>query len=204
VELRYTLDGALPTSSSPVVTGPITLARTSTVTARCFREGKPVSGPASATFTRVRPSPGVAVTALEPGVSYAYYQGEWDVLPDFSKLEPVKRGGTASFDLDARTREEYFGLDFNGFVKVPEDGVYAFSTDSDDGSRLFVDGTLLVDNDGLHGRKEVSGVVALAAGYHAVRVQYFQKTGGRELAVSVEGPTGTRQAPPASWLFRRK
>jgi hypothetical protein len=204
VDNRYTLDGSVPSASSTLVAGPIRLTQTTTVTARCFREGNPVSGPVSATFTKMAPNPATEASNLVGGVKFAYYEGDWNVLPDFSKLKPVKEGVAYVFDISPRNQPEYFGLDFNGFLKVAENGVYSLSTESDDGSRLFVDGKLVVDNDGLHSSKEVKGVVALAAGAHPIRVQYFQKGGGRDLKVSIEGPKGDKQVIPGAMLFYQK
>jgi alpha-L-fucosidase len=204
VDIRYTLDGSVPSSGSALVAGPIRVTGTTMVTARCFREGNPVSGPVSATFTKVLPNPPVNVSGLVDGVQFSYYEGDWNVLPDFSTLKPVKEGVASVFDISPRNQPEYFGLDFNGFVKVQEDGVFSFSTASDDGSRLFVDGKMVVDNDGLHGSREVKGVVALASGLHKIRVQYFQKGGGRDLKVYVEGPKGDKQVIPGAMLFYQK
>jgi alpha-L-fucosidase len=204
VDIRYTLDGSVPTATSTPVAGPIRLTHTTTVTARCFREGSPVSGPISATFTKVSPNPSANVSGLGNGVQFSYYEGDWNVLPDFSTLKPVKEGVTSVFDISPGNQPEYFGLDFSGFVKVPADAVYSFSTISDDGSRLFVDGKMIVDNDGLHGNREAKGIVALASGLHKIRVQYFQKGGGRDLKVSIEGPTGDKQEIPAATLFYQK
>lgn len=204
VDLRYTLDGTTPAASSTLVTGPIRLTSTTTVTARCFREGKPVSGPVSSTFTKVSPSPAASVSGLENGIQYSYYEGDWDVLPDFSKHTPTKQGVIPAFDLSPRNQPEYFGLEYRGFVRVPDNGVYGFSTDSDDGSRLYIDDNMVVDNDGLHGMKEMRGVVALGAGLHKIKVQYFQKGGGRGLKVSLEGPKGEKQIIPGTMLFHQK
>jgi len=204
VSLRYTLDGTTPAASSPLVTGPIRLTSTTIVTARCFREGKPVSGTVSSTFTKVSPSPGASVPGLENGIQYSYYEGDWNVLPDFSKLTPTKQGDIPAFDLSPRNQPEYFGLEYRGFVRVPENGVYGFSTDSDDGSRLYIDDNMVVNNDGLHGMKEVKGAVALGAGFHAIKVQYFQKGGGRELKVWLEGVKGEKQIIPETMLFHQK
>jgi hypothetical protein len=52
--------------------------------------------------------------------------------------------------------------------------------------------------------KEVKGVVALGAGFHAIRVQYFQKGGGRELKVWLEGMQGEKQIIPETMLFHQK
>ena len=204
VEIRYTLDGSVPTASASLGTGPIRLTKTTTVSARCFRGGVPVSGPVSTTFTKVVPSLSSRVDGVASGIRYSYCEGDWDSLPDFSKLKPVKEGHLPGFDLSPRNQPEYFGIQFEGYVKAEQDGVYAFFTDSDDGSRLFIDDKLVVDNDGLHSSKEVKGIVALASGLHKIRVLYFQKGGGRELVVSLEGPKGDKQVIPEAMLFYQK
>jgi len=84
---------------------------------------------------------------------------------------------------------------------VPEDGMYTFYTASDDGSRLWLNGKLVVDNDGLHGMREKSGIVALSAGHHELLVRYFEKTGGDDLEVLWESEKMAKQKIPASALF---
>jgi hypothetical protein len=98
-------------------------------------------------------------------------------------------------------RDEDYGLTFHGFVKVPADGIYAFSLASDDGSRLYVADSLLVDNDGLHGEYEMTGLVGLKAGVYPIAVEMFQGKGGEALKLSVAGPGLSKQAVPASMLF---
>jgi alpha-L-fucosidase len=203
-EIRYTLDGSVPTPSSQNVTDPVTLRATTTVTARCFREGKPVSGPVSATFTKVKPAPAANVDGVVSGIQYSYYEGDWSALPDFTKLKALKSGTLSTFDLSPRSQPEYFGLEYNGYIRISEDGVYSFFVASDDGSRLLVDNKLLVDNDGLHSMVEKNGVVALSAGLHPLTVQYFQKSGGRDIKVLVEGPKSSKVEIPASMLFIKK
>ncbi len=62
-------------------------------------------------------------------------------------------------------------------------GNYRFWTQSDDGSRLYVNGTLVVDNDGLHGMAWQEGTIALSAGTHTVEVLFFEQDGGAGLSV---------------------
>jgi alpha-L-fucosidase len=203
VELRYTLDGTTPTIGSELVKGPLKITNTTTVTARCFRNGNAVSGPVSAKFTKVSPRVSVDLDTSLPGVHFSYYEGDWDNLPDFAKLKPVKEGVAPEFDLSPRNVPEYFGLEFRGYVKVPKTGVYRFFTYSDDGSRLYIGDVMVVDNDGRHSAKEVEGIVPLASGFHPIRVQYFQKGGGRDLTVMIQGPTGEKQSIPALMLFMK-
>jgi hypothetical protein len=110
--------------------------------------------------------------------------GTWDQLPDFASLTATDHGISSSFILPARTQGENYGLAFAGYILVPETAVYRFITESDDGSRLYIDVSLVVDNDRLHGMREASGVIALVAGYHPIRLTYFQKSGGQGLTVS--------------------
>ncbi len=201
VQIRYTLDGTIPQPNSILATGPIRLTNTTTVSARCFRDDKPVSAAVQATFTKVAPLPAAAVTNPDAGIQYAYFEGDWDQLPDFSQLQPLKTGTLRNFDFSPRQNEEHFGFEYKGFIQIPDDGVYGFSTDSDDGSQLFIGDQLIVDNDGLHGMQEKKGVIALAAGFHPIRVTFFEKTGGDGLKVNWWGKKIQKQMVPDEVLF---
>ncbi len=201
VQVRYTLGGSIPQVNSPLAEAPLRLTETTTVSARCFRENKPVSASVRATFTKVSPRPAVEIEDFSPGIRYAYYEGDWDSLPDFNKQNPVKAGELANFDFSPRNEEENFGFLYTGFIKIPKDGVYGFYTDSDDGSQLFIGNQLVVNNDGLHGMQEKSGVIALTAGFHPIRVTFFEKTGGDGLKVSWKGVGLEKEVLPDGVLF---
>lgn len=200
-EVRYTREDSEPTITSPLVQGLIMLKETTTLAARCFRAGKPVSETVRATFTKVAPRVAIKVDQPQPGVRYSYFEGEWNSLPDFKTLAPVKSGVLAHFDFSPRKEMERFGFEYTGFVRVPETGVYAFFTESDDGSRLYIGEEMIVDNDGLHGMVEKRGVIALAAGLHAMRVTFFEKTGGDGLQVYFKTEKSAKQIVPEGWLF---
>ncbi len=138
-----------------------------------------------------------------PGLVYDCAEGTFEKLPDF-KPPSARSGVVADFDLTPRTREKQFAMRFRGYLRVPADGVYRFSTRSDDGSRLWIGGRLVVDNDGLHSPHEESGVIALAAGLHPITVAMFEQSGGFELEVFWSGPGIARQRIPASALCRPK
>ena len=137
------------------------------------------------------------------GLDYAYYEGSnWFVLPPFASLSPVKTGTTPDFNLTARQREDDFAFRYTGYVQVPTDGTYTFSTASDDGSQLFIGSTLVVDNDGLHGTREKSGQIGLKAGLHAITVTFFERGGYQQLNVSYAGPGLAKTVIPAGALRR--
>jgi signal transduction histidine kinase len=73
------------------------------------------------------------------GLNYVCVEGDWLRVPDFDRLDPVKQGTVANFDTSVFTRVNDVGLQFSGSVEVPRDGIYTFTTISDDGSLLFID-----------------------------------------------------------------
>ena len=105
-------------------------------------------------------------------------------LPDFSRLKPIGTIYTSSLDVPPRdfregfpgvtNRFEGFAIDYSGRFWISEPGLYRFALTSDDGSRLYIDKQLVIDNDGPHSPVTVEGSAHLAGGIHRIRVSYFQ------------------------------
>jgi hypothetical protein len=137
------------------------------------------------------------------GLDYTYYEGIWSILPTFSGLTAAKAGvSTTGFDLGVRNRDDNFAIRFVGYIHVAADGAYTFSTSSDDGSRLWIGSTLVVDNDGAHAAQERSGSIGLKAGTHALTVGFFEATGGQSLSVQWQGPSLAKATIPSNALYR--
>ncbi len=168
---------------------------------KSFRNGKPVSDVSRASFTKVIPEKSLNINNPSNGIKYFYYEGNWEMLPDFNSLISVKEGTTQNFDISLRNQNDYFGFRYNGYIMIPDDDVYTFYTDSDDGSKLFIDDKLIVDNDGLHGMQERKGMLALSKGFHKIEIQYFERSGGNDLKVSVESSKIKKQNIPDNMLF---
>jgi len=125
-------------------------------------------------------------------LEYRFYRDSWQKLPDFDALKPetVAKLERPFFDIAPATREFSFGFVFVGTLKVPADGEYTFVLDSDDGSRLTLDGREILLYDGIHGTgKPQVAKVPLKQGRVPVRLDYFQgPSGARELIVKWSGP----------------
>ncbi len=104
---------------------------------------------------------------------------------------------------DEDERVKPFAAVFSGYLEVPEDAMYEFSLTSDDGSTLWIGDTKVVDNDGLHGAEERTGMIALRTGPHPIAVRYIQGGGGAVLRLRVRTGTGAWRDVPASWLTHR-
>ena len=98
-----------------------------------------------------------------------------------------------------KTRDA-FALMFTGHIVIDKPGKYSFFISSDDGSRFYIDGELLIDNDGLHGMVEKKGTVQLTAGLHPIIATYFDNGGGDGLTMSWNGPGIKKQEIPANVL----
>ena len=105
-------------------------------------------------------------------------------LPDFKKLAPIGTIYAASLNIPPQNfdqgfpgvtnRFEWFAIDYTGHFWIDKPGRYTFSLISDDGSKLYVDGKVVVNNDGIHPPMEITGHAKLKDGIHEIRVSYFQ------------------------------
>ncbi len=139
--------------------------------------------------------PGIRVDYFEPHSADA-------AIETLAKRKPTASGVVADIRMNVPQlkRRDQFALRFTGNIRIERAGRYRFFTNSDDGSRLYVDGQLVVNNDGPHGMKEVRGNIKLAAGTHSIVVTYFDQGGGDGLIVSWAGPGIRKSRIPASVL----
>jgi mono/diheme cytochrome c family protein len=124
---------------------------------------------------------------------FRFYRDTWEALPNFDELKPedegVAREGLFDITIAPSLRPEAFGYVFEGFLKVPADGDYTFVLDSDDGSRLSINGEVVLAYDGIHGEGQPQvATVTLPAGRLPIRLDYFQWKYGQGLSLSWSGP----------------
>ena len=135
------------------------------------------------------------------GLRYRYFEHSFQsIREEHEKVTPVGSGVAARFSTEYRRRNNHFALEFRGSIDIPTTGTYRFFTKSDDGSLIYLNDTLLVDNDGHHGAVEKSGVIDLESGEHSIRVFFFQAAGPHEFRVEWEGPGIARQEIPPGVL----
>jgi hypothetical protein len=161
-------------------------------------------------------SAAVAATLLTAILGFA----EWlDPLPQGLKAEyfsnsawapPTVFSGFESqpstlhlFDAWNGPPPDTFSTTWSGVVIAPREGTYSFGTVSDDGSEVFVDGRLVVDNGGHHSPLLATGSVHLAQGAHSVFIRYFQDGGGFHFEF-LWGRDGSRLERVPAWALRSR
>src|SRR4029079_13633502 len=107
-------------------------------------------------------------TATPPrtaGLRYSYYVREGQAISDvrhesLDAMKPKPEGKVAKVGINIPKRaDDGFALKLTGIIEVPRAGKYTFRVASDDGSRVYLDGQLLIENDGVHGVTEKSASV---------------------------------------------
>ena len=143
--------------------------------------------------------------ASGPGLAVDYFEQRVPnvSLETLASLKPTATGFAGALTVDlpmVKAHGAQFALRFTGLLTVPKDGAYTFGTESDDGSRLYIDGKLVVNNDGLHGMEEKTGKATLKAGPHALIATYFNNGGGEGSRVWWQGP-GLNKQPLTAAAF---
>ena len=129
--------------------------------------------------TNVMPGHGLVGEVYVPG-------GQIHRMPDFNLLTPIYTFVTPNLDISKRdytegfpTPEmqsvvEDFAIRFRGELAIDTPGLYHFGLYADDGAKLYIDGTLVVDNDGIHEGRGKRGSITLTTGVYPVEIHYFQ------------------------------
>ena len=156
------------------------------------------------------PAAGPPTGELKPGILAEYFDGlvsyptEEDT-PTLFRLEKTVSFGASTPPsgerfLKAWPLAESCAAIFRGAIKIPQDEKITLSLESDDGSRLYIDGAKVVDNDGSHGMKEVDGSVDLKAGPHRIWVEYYNSGGPMGLNLWLK-KDGKKSVVPPEMLF---
>ncbi len=164
---------------------------------RSGRHARKLAIAAVAVAMAVTVAPAVAQAApppQEPGITLRVY----DMQTALSQLCTLKAGQTPNVDKKMNTInwstatdfgfEDFFIAHVLGYVNIATAGSYTFRLTSDDGSRLLIDDSLVINNDGLHGPTPLEGTITLTTGYHALRIEHFEQSGGQQLTLDWRTP----------------
>ncbi|MDE6500375.1 MAG: family 20 glycosylhydrolase, partial [Rikenella sp.] len=189
VAVRYTTDGSFPGPESTLYTGPITVTESTEFIFRPFRPDGSAGAMQRAEYRKEAylPAQTLPDRKLENGVRMIYHEFNGRRCADIEKAEVVRGYNLDSVSIPDKL-EGWLGLVYEGYVEVPEDGIYTFALTSNDGSMLYVDGQLLIDNDGPHGDTRLTAQRALAKGWHRIRVEYFDMNNGGMLSLQWQRP----------------
>jgi hypothetical protein len=199
-KIYYTIDGTEPSEESTLYTEPFIISETSEI--RAFTKWYDKR---SRTTTYLIEKKNIIAADEDvkpkPGIRASVYEGNFNVLPDFSAMKSSATKTVNIISHTAASKDSMFAIVFEGYIQVPADGVYGLYVNSDDGSKLAIGDTEPVINDGIHGMTEEGRSFPLAKGLHKLRIEYFQRTGGVGLEFLIETSNQPKTVVPSSWLF---
>ncbi len=200
--IHFTLDGAEPGPNTPVYKNPVKISHPLEVRARAFKGDDPPSRTVLAIVgTDIMQEAQKLKKKPKKGLQYSYLEGNVQTTSEITKLPLQESGIVPRFSIEPKRRDMDFAFIYEGYIHVPEDGLYTFYLASNDGSKLFLDNFMLINNDGPHALREKKGSVSLKAGYHKIEVKYFQLGGQRELKVYWQGPGFEKREVEGDRLF---
>ena len=142
-----------------------------------------------------------AVIGTGTGLTGSYFDNQ-DLIGSaaLTRIDPTINFNWSTKSPAASVPDNHFSVMWNGVVQAPETGTYTFTTSSDDGIRLMINGQTLINNWTVHSDTINSATIKLTAGQkYMIELQYFQNTGGA--IASCRGPC--RTAPTRSCPSRR-
>jgi hypothetical protein len=153
---------------------------------------------AATTMHLVAPSIGASSSGPETeGLQVYWYEDigphqtldtiDWSESGRLSRAYQVNWAGTAA-PWEPGAASDMFAVRIVGSIRAHTDGEYRFRLDSDDGSRLFINDEMVIDNDATHSMRRREGVVTLDAGYHPVEIFYFERYGTAGLILEWQPP----------------
>jgi len=145
----------------------------------------------------------VAARPLAKGLNYYLVPNkEFRVTAEIDTLQASEKGVTSKIDLSKFSgKGRTYGAVFTGYINIAKDGTYIFSILSDDGSALWIDGQLVLDNDQKHFAYERPSAVRLLKGFHKIEIRYFQAGGSSQLKVYMKMQGNAKEEIPAGALF---
>lgn len=118
------------------------------------------------------------------GIVYPIRPNSQRLPTDFGKLSPISVVYACEWDIPARDwgqgfpgvedKFEWFAIRYSGSFNVSQGGRWKFRISSDDGAKLYIDGKLVLENDGVHAPRVRSATVELSPGDHDMVLEYFQ------------------------------
>jgi len=190
-DLYYTTGNEDPTKESEIYTSPFTIKKSTKIKARIIDAQTGFSSKIESTdYNKVKFIPATTVprTKLSTGLTYKQFNGRFGSVDEFKNRTPAKEGSVFDFDVNKimPAEADNFGLEYNGLVDIPEDGLYIFKSVSDDGSKIYINDKLVVDNDRSTPNRTAIGYIPLKKGLHPIKVLFCERGGEQFLECSLK------------------
>lgn len=198
--IYYTTDGTPPDRNSKKLEGPMKITKPVQIK---FASFSPNGGRGDVYTVNYRQVAMRKATTINQetvqGLHCAFYHSKVESTGDIKGV-PDKEQIVRNITVPQEFITPAFALKYNGYIQIPETGIYTFYFTCDDGGVLRIHDEVIVDNDGLHSAIEKSGQAALAKGLHPFRIDFVEGGGGFTLKLQYSFNGSKPQDTPDSWF----
>ncbi|OJV98533.1 MAG: hypothetical protein BGO52_12050 [Sphingobacteriales bacterium 44-61] len=200
-KIRYTTDGSSPENTSPVLTDSIAINGSMQIKLALFAPNGHRGDIyhlrfTKTTYRKAMPRPAQTVA----GISCSIYIGSYNSTGRITG-RPAKKITMKEIAVPQPASDKPFGLKFEGYISVPQTGVYNFYLNCNDGGVLWIGDEKIIDNDGLHPDRERGGQLALEKGVYPIKLDFFDAGSGYRLDLTYSTGKENQQPVPAAWLL---
>jgi hexosaminidase len=198
MKIHYTLDGSIPQQTSAELSSPVSISSPVTLKMALFSPGGVRGEIYSLNFKPSEMKEAIAVQNVKDGLLCNFYDRSFKNTKEMTGVVPDEIFTVSSIKAPKETKA--FGLVFDGYINVPETGVYSFFYTCDDGGVLYIDNELVIDNDGLHSAILKSGQSAMKKGLHPFKLDFVEGGGGYTLRLQYSFNGSAPMDIPDHWF----
>lgn len=201
MNIHYTTNGSIPSKNSPILTKPLKISEPSTLKFALFSPNSAKGDIYTVNYKKTTYAKPVKIDtkALQTGLTCDFFNQPVDKTTKI-KGDPDKKFIVNNLLVPAEAKVPTFGLKFDGYINVPETGIYSFYFTCDDSGILYIADRLVVDNEGPHSPVEKSGQVTLEKGLHKFHLDFVEGGGGYTLYMQYSLNNGEVKDIPNSWF----
>jgi hexosaminidase len=199
LSIRYTTDGSLPNGNSTLLEAPLLIKQEAFIRLAAFTKQGNHGDVYNLHYKRQKPAEPLSLADAKGGLLCNYFPGAFKS----SKMltgKPEAVYSVNNLTVPSEVKAGSFGLKYQGYIDVPEDGIYSFFLICDDGGILNIAEKEVVNNDGWHAPIERSGQVALKKGLQPLELNFVEGGGGYTLSLKYCLNGSTPTDIPANWL----
>jgi hexosaminidase len=198
--LRYTTNGSLPVTTSPVLGKPLVIKQPGTIKLAAFTASGLRGDIYTLNYKKEKFLEPVTVANAANGLKARFYKKYFLNTLGMKNKQPDSQFVASNAAVPSGVSAPSFGMQYTGYIDIPATGIYSFYLLVDDGGVLTIGDKEVVNNDGQHAPLEKSGQIALKKGLHPFKLDFIEGGGGFTLQVKYGKGGGAPMAIPDSFF----
>lgn len=198
--IHYTTDASIPVITSSALTKELVIDHSQQIKLALFAPNSRRGDIYDISYEKQQLADPVKINDTQAGLAANYYKGFFKNTSYMLNQKADSIFVTNNINIPKTIKAQSFGIKYNGYINIPQDGIYTFYLTSDDGSKLRLANRSTVDNDGLHAAIEKSGQAALKKGLQAFALDFIEGGGGYKLILKYSVNGSAAMDIPDNWF----